>query len=247
MAEPATRQGLKDYCLRRLGHPVIDINVDNEQVEDRIDDALQKYREYHFDGTVHDYYKIVVTQTDIDNKYFSVPENMIGITRVFRIGDSFTNSANLFSARYQIHLNDLFNYTSSTYAPYVMAMRHVELLEELFVGEQPIRFNRHTDILYVDMDWANISVGKYVIVDCYRTVNPEDYTDVYNDNWLKKYTTALIKRQWGDNLKKFEGMQLPGGVMFKGQTIWDEATLEIDKMDEEIINKYSLPVFDMIG
>jgi len=244
---PKTRQGLKDYCLRRLGYPVIDINVDDEQVEDRIDDALQKFREYHFDGIIQNYYKIQVTQQDIDNNYFTIPEEIIGITRIFKVGDSFSNAANLFSARYQIHLNDLFNYTSATYAPYVMAMRHIETLEEIFVGEQPIRYNRNMNILYVDLDWSNMTVNNWIIVDCYRTVDPEAYKDVYGDAWLKKYATALIKQQWGNNLKKFEGMQLPGGITFNGQKIYEEATEEVNKIETELTHDYSLPVFDMIG
>jgi len=247
MAVLSTRQGLKDYCLRRLGYPVIDINVDAEQVEDRIDDALQKYRDFHFDGTEHVYYKHVLTTTDITNKYITVPEALIGITRIFRISSS-SNVTNLFNIRYQIHLNDLFDYTASTYVPYVTAMRHVESLEEIFVGDKPIRFNRHKDILYIDMDWStDVSSGNYLILDGYNTIDPEVYTDVYNDGWLKKYTTSLIKRQWGENLKKFEGMQLPGGITFNGQKIWEEAESEIIKMEEELINSYSLPVMDMMN
>ena len=247
MAIPASRQELKDYCLRRLGYPVVDINVDDEQVEDRIDDALKYYQDYHYDGTERIFLKHQITQADKENEYITIPEAVIGVIRVFDIGDSL-NSSNLFNIRYQIHLNDLFDFTSTTYVPYVSAMRHVEMLEEIFVGKKPIRFQRHKNQLNIDMDWGtDVLVGEYVIIECYRILDPNTYTDVYGDRWLARYTTALIKRQWGENLKKFEGMTLPGGVQFNGQKIWEEATEEINKLEEEMISSYSLPVSDMMG
>ena len=243
----SSRQQFKDYVLRRLGSPVIDVNVDDEQVEDRIDDALAKFRDYHYDGTEHVYYKHVLTSTDITNQYITLPENMIGVTRVFDINDSFS-ATNLFNVRYQLHLNELFNISSVSVAPYVAAMRHIEFLEEVFVGKKPIRFNRHMDRLFIDMSWSeDVTAGQYIIIDGYRTVDPETYTDVWNDTWLKKYASALVKKQWGENLKKFEGMQLPGGVTFNGQKIWEEANEEVIKLEEEVIMDYSLPVTDMIG
>jgi len=243
----SSRQQFKDYVLRRLGSPVIDVNVDDEQVEDRIDDALAKFRDYHYDGTEHVYYKHVLTSTDITNQYITLPENMIGVTRVFDINDSFS-ATNLFNVRYQLHLNELFNISSVSVAPYVNAMRHIEFLEEVFVGKKPIRFNRHMDRLFIDMSWSeDVTAGQYIIIDGYRTVDPETYTDVWNDTWLKKYASALVKKQWGENLKKFEGMQLPGGVTFNGQKIWEEANEEVIKLEEEVILNYSLPVTDMIG
>jgi hypothetical protein len=243
----ASRQAFKDYVLRRLGAPVIDINVDDEQVEDRIDDALLKFRDYHYDGTEHLYYPHQVTSQDITNKYITLPEGIIGVTRVFDINDSY-NAMNLFNIRYQLHLNELFNITSVSVTPYVVAMRHIEFLEEVFVGKKPIRFNRHMDRLHIDMKWnEDVRVGQFIILDCYRTVDPEVYPDVWDDPWLKQYATALVKRQWGENLKKFEGMNLPGGVTFNGQKIWDEAQQEVEKLDAEVINNYSLPVTDMIG
>lgn len=243
----SSRQQFKDYVLRRLGSPVIDVNVDDEQVEDRIDDALAKFRDYHYDGTEHVYYKHVLTSTDITNQYITLPENMIGVTRVFDINDSFS-ATNLFNVRYQLHLNELFNISSVSVQPYVVAMRHIEFLEEVFVGKKPIRFNRHMDRLFIDMSWSeDVTAGQYIIIDGYRTVDPETYTDVWNDTWLKKYASALVKKQWGENLKKFEGMQLPGGVTFNGQKIWEEANEEVIKLEEEVILNYSLPVTDMIG
>ena len=248
MANPSSREELKQYCLRRLGAPVIDINVDDEQLEDRIDDALKYYQDYHFDGTEHVYLKHQITADDISNEYIPIPEPVIGVVRVFDIGDS-VNSSNLFNIRYQIHLNDLFDFTSTTYVPYVTAMRHVEQLEEIFVGKQPIRFNRHKNRLHIDLDWSggDVNVGEYVIVEAYRILDPDTYTDVYSDWWLRQYTTALFKRQWGNNLKKFEGMQLPGGMTFNGQLLYQEAEDEIQRLEQEMINSYSLPVSDMTG
>lgn len=247
MAAPTTRSTFKDYCLRRLGYPVIDINVDAEQIQDRIDDALDKYRDYHYDGTERVLISHKVTAEDRTNKYISLAENIIAVTRVLDIGDAI-NSSNLFNIRYQIHLNDLFDFSSTSYVSYVMAMRHIETLEEIFVGSKPIRFNRHMDRLHIDMKWTeDIEVGEYLVIDGYRTVDPEVYADVWNDPWLKRYATALIKQQWGSNLSKFEGIPLPGGIQFNGLRITQEAAEEINKMEEEINSSYSLPVFDMVG
>jgi hypothetical protein len=243
----ASRQAFKDYILRRLGAPVIDINVDDEQVEDRIDDALLKFRDYHFDGMEHVYYPHQLTAQDIANKYITLPEDFCGVTRVFDINDSF-GAMNLFNIRYQLHLNELFNISSVSVTPYVVAMRHIEFLEEVFVGKKPIRYNRHMDKLFIDMKWdEDVQTNQYIMIDGYKTVNPETYPDVWDDQWLKKYATALVKKQWGENLKKFEGMNLPGGLTFNGQKIWDEANEEVIKLEDEVINDYSLPVTDMIG
>ena len=247
MANPASRQQLKEYCLRRLGEPVVDVNVDDEQLEDRIDDALKFYQDYHYDGTERIFLKHQITAADKTNEYIEINDNIIGIIRVFDIGDSI-NSSNLFNIRYQIHLNDLFDFTSTTYVPYVTAMRHVEQLEEIFVGKKPIRFNRHKNQLHIDMDWeTDVLVGEYVIVEAYRILDPDTYTDVYGDRWLREYTTQLFKRQWGENLKKFEGMQLPGGLQFNGQQIYNEAQDEILRMESEVTTNYGGIVMDMTG
>jgi hypothetical protein len=247
MATITSRQLFKEYILRRLGAPVIDINVDDEQVEDRIDDALLKFRDYHFDGMQHVYYPHQLTQTDINNRYVTLPEDFVGVTRVFDINDSF-GAMNLFNIRYQLHLNELFNISSVSVTPYVVAMRHIEFLEEVFVGKKPIRYNRNTDKLYIDMNWDDdVLASQFIIIEGYREVSPEENPDVWNDPWLRKYTAALVKLQWGENLKKFEGMNLPGGVTFNGQKIWEEANEEINKLDDEVITGYSLPVTDMIG
>ena len=249
MATPTSRTTFKEYCLRTLGKPVVDINVDDAQVEDRIDDALQYYRDYHFDGTERIIKKIEITQSIKDNKQIDLsnesPE-IIDVTRLFDIGDAI-QSSNLFNIRYQIHLNDLFDFTSTTYLPYVTAMRHVEQLEEIFVGSQPIRFNRHQNLLNVDIEKEDLVVGQFVMLDGYAVVDPDTYTDLWSDWWLRRYATCLIKRQWGENIKKYEGLQLPGGITFNGQKIWEEATEEQRNLEAEVLNSYSLPVMDMEG
>jgi hypothetical protein len=247
MAKIASREQFKEYILRRLGSPVIDINVDDEQIEDRIDDALLKYRDYHFDGMQHVYYPYQLTQTDITNQYVTLPEDFVGVTRIFDINDSY-GAMNLFNVRYQLHLNELFNISSVSVTPYVVAMRHIEFLEEVFVGKKPIRYNRNTDKLYIDMNWGDDTVaGQFIMIDGYREVNPEENPDVWDEPWLRQYATQLVKRQWGEHLKLYEGMNLPGGITFNGQKIWDEANEEIQKLEDQVINDYSLPVTDMIG
>lgn len=247
MAKITSREQFKEYILRRLGSPVIDINVDDEQIEDRIDDALLKYRDYHFDGMQHVYYPYQLTQTDINNQYVTLPEDFVGVTRIFDINDSY-GAMNLFNIRYQLHLNELFNISSVSVTPYVVAMRHIEFLEEVFVGKKPIRYNRNTDKLYIDMAWnEDTMAGQFIMIDGYREVNPEENPDVWDEPWLRQYATQLVKRQWGEHLKLYEGMNLPGGITFNGQKIWDEANEEIQKLEDTVINDYSLPVTDMIG
>ena len=241
-----TRADFKEYCLRKLGKPVIEINVDDDQVEDRIDEALKYYWDYHFDGTEKVYYKHLVTATDITNKYITLPENIIGTVRIFDIGN-YMSVNNIFNIRYQIALNDLYTLTYQSMVPYYMAFQHIQLLEQLLVGQQPIRFNRHTNKLYIDVDWTKIVEGYYVLVEAYQVVDPDTYTDVWSDRWLQRYATQLIKKQWGTNLTKFNGVQLPGGVTFNGEKIYNDAHEEIDKLEAEMINSYSLPVADMIG
>jgi hypothetical protein len=247
MAAPTTRDQFKEYCLRRLGKPVIEINVDEDQVEDRIDDALRYYWDYHFDGTERQYYKHQVTADDVTNKYITLPDNIIGAVSVFSIGDPSVRSDDLFNIRYQIALNDLYTLTSVSLVPYYTTFMHLGLIQELLVGKQPIRFNRHRNKCYIDMDWNTVNLGEYLLIDAYEIVDPATYTDVWKDQWLMRYSTALIKRQWGSNLTKFIGLNLPGNVQFNGEKIYDDAVAEIDKLETEMINSYSLPVMDMVG
>jgi len=246
MAVPTTRAAFKEYCLRRLGKPVIEINVDEDQVEDRIDDALQYYWDYHFDGTEKIYYKHLVTDTDKTNKYITVPDNVIGAVNLFNIADPSIRSDDLFNIRYQIALNDLYTLTSVSMVPYYMVMEHLSLISEMLVGKQLLRFNRHMNRLYIDMDWNSLS-NEYLLVEAYQIIDPTEYVDVWKDQWLMRYATALIKRQWGSNLTKFTGMQLPGGLTFNGEKIYNDAVEEITKLEDEMISSYSLPVMDMVG
>jgi hypothetical protein len=247
MAVPSSRSEYKQYCLRALGYPVIEINVDDDQVEDRIDEALKYYADYHFDATEKVYYRHQVTSTDKTNKYITVPENIIGAVNLFSIGDPSVRSDDLFNIRYQIALNDLYTLTSVSLVPYYMVMQHLGVIQELLVGKQPIRYTRHRNRIQIDMDWNTINVGEYLLVEAYEVIDPEIYTDVWGDRWLARYGQQLIKRQWGSNLKKYDGMQMPGGITFNGQKIYDEADIEIKKMEDEMIMNYSLPVTDMIG
>ena len=246
MAVPTTRSEFKEFCLRKLGKPVIEINVDDDQVEDRIDESLKYYYDYHFDGTEKLYYKHQVTETTVTNKYITLPENIIGAVKVFPISNSLI-STNIFDIRYQIALNDLYTLTSVSMVPYYMAFQHIQLIEQLLVGQQPIRYNRHTNKLYIDMNWDKVKVGDFLLVEAYEIVDPATYSDAWGDRWLQEYCTEKIKYQWGSNLSKFNGMQLPGGVTFNGQAIKEESKASIEALEKEMISSYSLPVMDMIG
>ena len=246
MSRPTDKSTFKEHCLRRLGKPVIQINVDEDQVDDRVDEALDYYADYHFDGMEHTYYKQAVTQTDIDNKYITIPENIIGIVDIFDIGDA-TSTNNLFNIRYQIALNDLYDLSRYELVPYYMNFQNIRMIEEILVGKQRIRYNRHLNQLHVDMNWDRLNVGDFIVMKAYRVIDPDTYTDVWKDRWLLRYASCLIKLQWGSNLTKFEGMQLPGGVQFNGQKIYDDAFSERQQLEEEMAVAYSYPPEDMVG
>ena len=246
MAIINNRFAFKEYCLRKLGKPVIEINVDDDQVEDRVSEAISYYWDYHFDGAEKVYYKHQVTQNDINNKYVMMPDNILGVVNLFEVGQAL-NTNNLFNIRYQIALNDLYTLTSVSMVPYYMALTHIQFLEQFLVGKQPLRYNRIMNKCYIDMDWTIVNEGSFLIIEAYQIVDPEAYTKAYNERWLQNYSTCLIKEQWGTNLKKFGGMQLPGGLTFNGQQIYDEAKAEKMAMEQEMISSFSLPVTDMIG
>jgi hypothetical protein len=246
MALPTTREQFKEYCLRRVGAPVTQINIDEDQLQDRIDDALQYYWDFHFDGTEKMYYKAQITQQDYDNKYITMPDNIIGAIHVFPIGSSLSTN-NLFNIRYQIALNDLYDLTATTMVPYYMAMQHIQFLEQLLVGQHPIRYNRRMNRLYIDMDWKRLSPGEFVIVEAFQIADPEQFPKVWSDRWLQKYATEMIKQQWGQNLIKFQGVSLPGGMQFNGQKIYDDATAEIRRLEDTMISGFSNPVQMFMG
>jgi hypothetical protein len=310
MAKPTTRKQFKEYCLRRLGWPVIDINVDEDQVEDRIDDALGYYYDYHFDGTEKIYMKHRITQEDIDRRWIYCPDAVIFVTGVFPF-DASNSSVNMFDLRYQLRLHDLYDFTSVSYVSYEITMQHIRTLNLLFSGTPQFRFNRHQNKLMLDVDWTQHQPGEYVIMECYRKLDPETITlsgtvsmnttsntvigtgtkfdqeilendmvtfgtnihqvrfikspteivlantptanansvvmtvtgasDVWNDRFLKAYATAKIKYQWGSNLSKFAGVQLPGGVTLDGPRIMEEAHADIEKLEEEMHSLNILP------
>lgn len=271
MATPNTKAALKEHCLRSLGKPVIDINVDDDQVDDRIDDALQYFAQYHYDGVERMYLKHKITQAEIDraatntsvtatdtvdnsisaswlegNGFIPVPDSVLSVVKVFDFTDK--NTTNMFDVRYQLRLNDLYDFTSESIIHYEMTMRHLDFLDHILVGEKPIRFNQHQNRLYIDMHWAeDVNVDDFIIIECYRKLDPNSYTDIFNDIYLKRYTTALIKRQWGANLSKFEGVQMLGGVTLNGAKLFEEAQADIEKLEEQIQLAYELPPNYMIG
>ena len=271
MATPASRAQLKEYALRNLGKPVIEINVDDAQLEDRLDEALQYFAQYHYDGVERAYLKYKVTQADKDrivspggdttttatknsvttsfteaNNYIIVPESVLAVSRIFPLSDK--HNQNMFDIRYQLRLNDLYDFSSTSIIHYDMVLRHLDFLDHILVGEKPVRFNQYNNRLYIDMDWkTDIQVGEYLIIECYRKLDPTVMTDVYNDIFLKRYVTALFKRQWGANLSKFNGVTMIGGVSLNGQQIFQEAQQDIQKLEEDIRGTYETPVTYMIG
>ena len=243
-----TRQGLIDYCLRRLGAPVTEINVDDEQVSDRIDDAIEFFQEYHFDGVEKVFLKHTIAQVDINNEYLTVEDPVVSVLRVLPIPNFNAFQTGFFNEEYQLRLNDLENFQSSTMINWAMSQSNFSLVEHLFSVSPTMLFNRKQNKVYLETDWANkFDVGTILIIEAYRALDPATYTEVYNDMFLKKYATALIKQQWGSNLKKFTGVTLPGGITLDGQTIFSEATEELTKIEEEMNMKFELPPDGYIG
>ncbi len=250
MAKPNSRQSLIDYCLRSLGAPVIEINVDEDQLEDRTDEAIQFYQEYHGDAVVRNLRKHQVTQTDIDNGYIEVPNsaNILSINNVFNTSSSQTGG--IFSVDYQMHLNDIFdlNGASGGIVNYELTKQYMSLIDRNINGMyEMIEWSRHKNRVNFHSDTIQNMKDQYVVFDGYEAIDPETYTDVYNDAFVKKYTTALFKRQWGSNLIKFEGMVLPGGVTLNGRQIFDDAKEEIQQLEETMQLKHEMPPLDFIG
>lgn len=277
MAQPASRSDLINYCKRQLGAPVLEINVADEQVDDLVDDALQYFHERHFDGVVQTYLKYKITQEDIDrgrgtnsvgivtttvdttivgtaktfsytenSNYIQVPPSVIGVNKIFRF-DSNTISGGMFSLKYQLFLNDIYFFSSMEMLTYAMTKTTLADIDFLLNTESQIRFNQRQDRLYLDIDWGTVAPNEYIVLDCWRLLDPNDFTRVYNDSFLKRYLTALIKRQWGQNLIKFQGVKLPGGIELNGRQIYDDAQRDLEIIREQMSNTYELPPLDMIG
>jgi hypothetical protein len=242
MAKPTSRQELIDYCLRALGAPVLEINIDEDQIEDRVDEALQFYQEYHSDAVVRTFIKHQVTQTDYDNDYITLPDQLISVLRVLNLATG--DAADMFSVKYQLFLNDLYGLRNpESLVNYEMTKQYMNAIELILTGNsQQITFSRHMNRLSIQDNWKEfVSLGQYIIIEGYQTINPNTYTDVYNDMMLKKYLTALLKRQWGINLIKFEGMTLPGGVTINGRALYEDALADIEKIETDFDSKYQSP------
>jgi hypothetical protein len=225
---------MKAYCLRKLGNEVVRVRVSDNQVEDRIDEAILFWQDFNSDATFRHLYAYALTAQDIANHYIVLPANIIGAVSVFDLGGGM-NAMDIFDIRYQIALNDLYTMTSVSMVPYYMAFQHIQLLEQLLVGFKPIRYNRHSNILHIDMDWGTVIPGYFVVVDCYAVVDSATYPSVWGDRMLQDYTCLLIKQQLGTNLKLFGQMQLPGGVVLNGQKIYDEASAEIEAFETKMM------------
>ena len=281
MAKPASRTQLVDYCLRKLGAPVLEINLDDDQIDDLVDDAIQLFNERHFDGVERMYLKYELTQDDIDrgqakntdgvgivtttatstnisgygtttsnwyetSNFLQVPDSVVGVEKIFKF-DSSTISGGMFSIKYQLFLNDLYQFNSVNLLQYAMTKSYLEDIDFLLTTDKQVRFNKRQDRLYLDIDWGAETVGNWLVLDCYRALDPTSFTQVYNDPFLKLYLTALIKRQWGQNLIKFKGVKLPGGIEMNGREIYDDAEREIESLRSRMANEYELPPYDFVG
>jgi hypothetical protein len=276
MSKPSSRQGLIDYALRQLGAPVLEINVADEQLDDRLDDALQYFNERHFDGVEKMFLKYKFTEEDIqrgrskgggynvgiatstatspigsfnweeNSNYIPVPDSVIGIERVFKL-DNRTITSNLFNVNYQLFLNDIYWFSSTELLNYYITKRYLEDIDWIVNPQRQIRFNKRQGRLYIDMSWDSIVAGNYLIMECYRILDPNDYAKVYNDSFLKMYFTALVKKQWGQNLIKFQGVKLPGGVELNGRQIYDDAVKELEAIRLRMLSEYETAPFDLIG
>ena len=279
MSQPSSRQELIDYCKRKLGAPVLEINVADEQIEDLVDDAIQFFQERHFDGVYPTFLKYKITDDDVNRgtarpasgvgistitvdhnvglttqfnfyeggNYLQIPPSVIGVNKIFHFDGTNTLTNNMFSVKYQLFLNDIYYWGSTELLTYAMVKTYLQDIEFLLTTQKQIRFNKRQDRLYLDIDWGSIKEGTYLIIDCYRTLDPSDYSRVWNDSFLKMYLTSLIKKQWGQNLMKFQGVKLPGGVELNGRQIYDDGQKELDMIMEKMSNTYELPPLDMIG
>lgn len=241
-----TRQQLKDYALRALGHPVIEINVEDSQVEDRIDEALQFFADKDGEGSQKVYYKYLITAQDKINQYIStasIDTKLISIRRIFPVSLGSNSSTNIFNVQYQMALNDFFGVRNGQIdlSHYTTTMQYMEMVEQILVPEKQIRFNRHQNKLYIDTRWSDFTTDQYLLIEGYSTLDPEADNEMYGDSWLKKYTKSLIKRQWGANLSKYSGIQMPGAVTFNGERLYTEAIDEIAKLEEESLLSRQIP------
>jgi hypothetical protein len=281
MAKPSTRQGLIDYCLRQLGAPVLEINVDDDQIDDLVDDAIQYFNERHYDGVEKMYLKYKITEDDVNrgkasgtsgvgivtttgtstsisgygtttsnfyetSNFIQVPDSVIGIEKIFKF-DTSSISGGMFSIKYQLFLNDLYYFNSVELLQYSMTKSYLEDIDHLLTTDKQIRFNKRQDRLYLDIDWGSQPKDEFIVLECYRALDPESFTQIYNDSFMKLYLTALIKRQWGRNLSKFRGVKLPGGIELNGGEILQQAESELADIRSRMMSEFELPPLDFIG
>jgi hypothetical protein len=247
MALPSSRSEFKDYILRKIGAPVIEINVSDEQVEDRIDEAISFWRDYHYDGSQMVYLKHELTQEEIDQGYVEIPENMLGVTRIFDLSSSISTGTGFFNVQYQFVLNNLDDITGYNIQHYYMSMSHLQFLQEILVGKQLIRYNRHMNRLHIDGKKNVMTAGSYIIIEGYDIIDGETYSDVWQDRFLQNYASALVREQWGLNLTKFTNMQLVGGVQFNGEQILSEAKTDRKEMEENAISSLQPLTYNFVG
>jgi hypothetical protein len=245
MANPNSRSTLIDYCLRRLGSPVIEINVDEDQIEDRIDEAIQYFQEYHSDATKKGYLKHQLTSTDIANKYVTLSSDIQQVSRMFRVNSTFSQTGNMFDIKYQMALNDIWDLATfaGDLSYYEQIQQYLSTLDMKLNGTPLVNFVRRQNRLYIHghIEDKDLEENDYIVLEVYETIDPSSFTSIYNDMWLKQYATSLIKLQWGMNLIKFEGMQLPGGVIINGRQLFDDAQAEISELQEKIRLEHELP------
>ena len=279
MAAPQSRGQLINFGLRKLGYPVLEINLDTDQIHDALDDTLQLYQQRHYDGIERMFLKYKITQEDIDrgtakgtdgvgivttsgiqtnsattvssdfyetSNFLAVPEHVIGVHRIFKF-DSSSISGGMFSIKYQLFLNDLYYFNSVELLQYAMVKSYLEDIDYLLTTEAQVRFNKRQDRLYLDIDYNGLNAGDFIVIDCHRILDPTTYTQLFNDSFMKRYLTALIKRQWGQNLIKFQGVKLPGGIELNGRQIYDDALRELETIRQEMSSTYELPPLDFIG
>lgn len=247
MAQPQSREEFIDYILRKIGAPVIEVNVSEEQIEDRVDEAVSFWRDYHYNGSQLIYLKHKITAQDKENGYITLPQKLLGISKVFPFDTSISTGTGMFNVQYQFVLNNLTDLTSYNMQHYYMTMQHIEFMQEILVGKPLIRYNKHVNRLYIDTDASTWIENNYIIIEAYDVIDPDSYSDVWEDRWLQNYASVLVREQWGLNLTKFTNMQLVGGVSFNGDQILQEARAEREKMEEEAIQNLQPLTYNFIG
>ena len=240
--------------------------MSDDQCDDAIDYAIQKFQQFHYEGAERVYLKHLFTAADIQagktnvsslgkdgttqwleqSTFLSVPDHITAVEGIFTFTDKGTR--NMFDIRYQMRLNDLYDFTSTQFYHYYMIQQHLESIDFILEGMKPIRYQQVQNKVYLDFDWSEDALeDQYIIIKCYRALDPTTWTEIYNQMWLKDYATAKIKKQWGQNLTKFQNVQMPGGVTLNGEMIYNDAVEELKILDEQLRTTWETPPLDMIG